>query len=284
VSDKLLDYDAICQAAAFIKQKITITPSVGAVLGSGLGVIAEEVEDAIIIPYADIPHFCVSGAPSHKGQLCIGMLSGVPVVLMQGRIHIYEGYSPQQVTFPIRVMKELGVETLIITNAAGGINKSYQVADLVLIEDHINLVGMAGLDPTRGPHMPQIGARFTPLNKAYEPEYINTAEQIAQAHQINIHRGVYAFVVGPCFETPAEIRFLSMIGADAVGMSTVPEVMAARNSGIKVLTISAITNMAIHDVNSANVTTEEEVWESVVDIVPKLSTVISGFLATIKNG
>ncbi len=283
MNHKLIDYDAICEAAEYIKQKITITPSVGAILGSGLGIIAEEVEEAIIIPYSDIPHFCVSGAPSHKGQLCIGKLSGVPVVLMQGRIHIYEGYTPQQVTFPIRVMKELGVETLIITNAAGGINKSYQVGDLVLIEDHINLVGMAGLDPTRGSHIPEIGPRFTPLNKAYEPSYLDTVEKIANKNQINIHRGVYSFVVGPCFETPAEIRFMSMIGADAVGMSTVPEVMVARNSDIQVLTISAITNMAIHDVDSENVTTEEEVWESVVSIIPKLSTLISGFLSTLKN-
>lgn len=282
MNHKLLDYEAICEAAEFIKQKISITPSVGAVLGSGLGVIAEEVEDAIIIPYSDIPHFCVSGAPSHKGQLCIGKLSGMPVVLMQGRIHIYEGYTPQQVTFPIRVMKALGVETLVITNAAGGINKSYKVGDLMVLEDHINLAGMVGLDPTRGTHNSEVGERFTPLNKAYDPTYISTVENIAKEKKITLHRGVYFFAAGPCFETPAEIRFMSMIGADAVGMSTVPEVMVARNANMKVLTISAITNMAIHDVNSEDITTEEEVWESVVSIIPKLSILISGFLSALK--
>ncbi len=274
-------YADICQAAEIMRQRIKIAPRVGVILGSGLGRIAEAVEEPVIIPYAEIPHFPIARAPSHKGQLYVGTLFGAPVVLMQGRIHLYEGYTPQQVTFPIRVMQELGVETLLLTNAAGGINKSYQVGDLMLIEDHINLVGMSGRDPMRGPDMPALGPRFTSLNGAYDPVYLRAIEAIAAQQQLNIRRGVYAFLAGPCFETPAEIRFLSSSGADAVGMSTVLEVMVACNAGIKVLAISAITNMAIHETASVEATTVEEVWINIEVAIPKLTTLIEGFLKTL---
>lgn len=274
-------YTDIRQAVEVIRQRTTMAPRVGVILGSGLGRIAEEVAEPAIIPYTEIPHFAVSGAPSHKGQLCIGTLFGAAVVLMQGRIHLYEGYTPQQVTFPIRVMRELGVETLLVTNAAGGVNQSYQVGDLMMVEDHINLVGMSGLDPMRGPHVPEFGPRFTSLNGAYDPEYMQAIEDIAAHKQLNIRRGVYAFLAGPSFETPAEIRFLSNAGADAVGMSTVPEVMVARNAGISVLAISAITNMAIHETASVEETTEEEVWTNIEIAIPKLTMLIEGFLKTL---
>lgn len=273
-------YADIVEAAEAIRLRTNVVPRVGVILGSGLGGIAEAVEESTIIPYAEIPHFAVSGAPSHKGQLCIGSLFCAPVVLMQGRIHLYEGYTPQQVTFPIRVMKELGVETLLVTNAAGGINKSYQVGDLMMIEDHINLVGMSGLDPMRGPQVPELGARFTSLNGAYDPAHMQAIDTLAANEQLEVHRGVYAFLVGPSFETAAEIRFLSSMGADAVGMSTVPEVMVARNAGIRVLAISAITNMSIHDTSSVDETTEEEVWENIEIAIPKLTKLIAGFLST----
>lgn len=274
-------YADIHQAVEVIRQTTKLAPRVGVILGSGLGRIAKAVEEPTTMPYAEIPHFPVSGAPSHKGQLCIGTLFGAPVVLMQGRIHLYEGYTPQQVTFPIRVMRELGVETLLVTNAAGGVNKSYQVGDLMMIEDHINLVGMSGLDPMRGPHVPEFGPRFTSLNGAYDPTYMQSIETIASQEPPNIRRGVYAFLAGPSFETAAEIRFLSTLGADAVGMSTVPEVMVARNAGIRVLAISVITNMAIHDTASVAETTEEEVWTNIELAIPKLTQLIAGFLKTL---
>lgn len=267
-------------ATEAIRRKTNITPRVGVILGSGLGRIAEAVAEPAIIPYADIPHFPIASAPSHKGQLCLGNLYGVPVVSMQGRIHLYEGYTPQQVTFPIRVMQSLGVETLLVTNAAGGINPSYQVGDLMLIEDHINLPGMSGLDPMRGPQVAELGSRFTSLNGAYDAAWLQTIEEIAATAQIAIRRGVYAFLVGPSFETAAEVRFLARMGADAVGMSTVPEVLVARNAGIRVLAISAITNMSIHETASVAQTTEAEVWENIEIAIPRLTALIAGFLKT----
>ena len=272
-------YADILAAVDAIRQKTKMAPRVGVILGSGLGRIAEVVAEPTIIPYAEIPHFPVSSAPTHKGQLCIGTLHGAPVVLMQGRIHLYEGYTPQQVTFPIRVMQALGVETLLVTNAAGGINQAYQVGDLMLIEDHINLAGMTGLDPMRGPQLPELGTRFTSLNGAYDAAYMQTMEALAAKEQFDLQRGVYAFLVGPSFETAAEIRFLDRMGADAVGMSTVPEVMVARNAGIRVVAVSAITNMSIHETASISQTTEEEVWENIEIAIPKLTTLIAGFLS-----
>lgn len=274
-------YVDVRQAVAVIRQRTTLTPRVGIILGSGLGRIAEAVESPAFVPYAEIPHFPVSSAPSHKGQLCIGTLFGVPAVLMQGRIHLYEGYTPQQVTFPVRVMKELGIDILLVTNAAGGINESYQVGDLMMIEDHINLVGMSGLDPTRGPHVPEFGPRFTGLNGAYDPEYMESIDALVAQEQLNVPRGVYAFLAGPCFETAAEIRFLATIGVDAVGMSTVPEVMVARNAGIRVLAISAITNMAMHETIAVEETIEEEAWRNIEIAIPKLTMLIEGFLKTL---
>jgi purine-nucleoside phosphorylase len=273
--------DQVKEAAGYIAARAEISPRVGIILGSGLGDVVDALTDSVAIPYSEIPHFPTSGAPSHKGLFHIGYYGGVAVMVMQGRVHLYEGYSPAQVTFPIRVMKELGVESLIVTNAAGGINKQYEVGDLMLLEDHINIPALAGMDPTRGASVEELGPRFTPMNQTYDPNYLLAFEQVASEENIALQRGVYAHVVGPCFETPAEIRFLQVIGADAVGMSTIPEVMVARNAGLRVLAVSAITNLAIHDSNSTSTTTEEEVWESIEIIMPKISVLLQKFVERI---
>jgi len=270
-------YQEACDA---IRKLCDIRPKIGLVLGSGLGDMAGLMTEAVAIPYADLPHFPTSTAPSHAGRLHMGYLFGQPAVIMQGRIHTYEGYSPQQATFPIRVMQMLGVESLILTNAAGGVNKSFRVGDLMVIDDHIDLAGMTGLDPTRGPQDPALGPRFTPLNQAYHRPFIEKAQKLAAARSVDLHRGVYSFLVGPSFETPAEIRMLGRLGVDAVGMSTVPEVIVARNAGIRVLAFSAITNLAIDDPAAAAITTEEEVWENIQLALPKMRGLLEDFVRT----
>ncbi|PCI31920.1 MAG: purine-nucleoside phosphorylase [Alphaproteobacteria bacterium] len=276
----LAHYQEACDA---IEKLAQARPKIGLILGSGLGDLAELMVDAVRIPYDQIPHFPRSGAPSHAGILHVGTLFGQPAVIMQGRVHMYEGYDPQQVTFPVRVMKMLGIESLLITNAAGGINEAYVVGDLMVIDDHIDLAGMTGLDPTRGGHVPEMGPRFTPLNQAYHRDYIQKVQQLAVARGLTLHKGVYSFLVGPSFESPAEIRMLRQMGVDAVGMSTVPEVIVARNAGIKVLAISAITNVAIDDPDAEAITTEEEVWENVKQIIPRLKALVEDFMTDFKD-
>ncbi|MGR6115418.1 purine-nucleoside phosphorylase [Aeribacillus composti] len=229
------------KASQFLKDKCKQTPEIGLVLGSGLGVLAEEVEDAVTIPYSDIPYFPVSTVEGHKGQFVIGELNGKTVAIMQGRFHFYEGYSVKQVTFPVRVMKALGIHSLIVTNAAGGINQSYQPGDLMLITDHINNMGQ---NPLIGEHSPELGDRFPDMSEAYDSRLIQLAKEAAKELGIEIKEGVYVANTGPSYETPAEIRMLRAIGGDAVGMSTVPEVIVANQVIMKVLGISCITNMA----------------------------------------
>lgn len=265
-------------AAVYIKSKTRIVPKLGLILGSGLGGIANEMEDQVVIPYEDIPNFPVSSAPSHKGCLVIGKLMGHSVVAMQGRVHMYEGYSPQEATFPIRVLKLLGIARLVITNAAGGINDDYSVGDLLLVRDHINLPGMAGSDPLRGPNLESFGPRFTDISHAYDASMSVIAESCARENNIPLHKGVYAFLCGPSFESPAEIRMLSLLGADAVGMSTVPEVIVANHCGVEVLTIAAITNVTIREIDGDKETSEEEVWESLDIIIPRMTTLIRSVL------
>ncbi len=218
-----------------------MTPSVGLVLGSGLGAFAESVENATVIPYAEIPHFPSSTAIGHKGELVLGHRHGVPVVVMSGRVHFYEGYRMDQVVFPVRVLGRLGVETLIITNAAGGINIAYRPGDFMVIEDHINLLGT---NPLIGPNEAALGERFFDVSEAYDPALRETASEACRAAGVTAHRGVYVAFTGPSYETPAEVRMARILGADAVGMSTVPEVLAARHMGIRVAGISCITNVA----------------------------------------
>lgn len=226
---------------AFLKEKVNFQPEIGLILGSGLGVLALEIENPIKIPYDEIPGFPVSTVEGHAGQLVIGTLQGKKVIAMQGRFHFYEGYSLEKVTLPVRVMKQLGVKILIVTNAAGGINKSFLPGDLMIIKDHIN---NAGINPLIGPNDSSQGVRFPDMSTAYNKKFIELAKSVASKLEIQIKEGVYVGNTGPSYETPAEIRMLRTIGGDAVGMSTVPEVIVARHAGIEVLGISCISNMA----------------------------------------
>jgi purine-nucleoside phosphorylase len=231
----------IREAAKYIREKCKATPQIGLILGSGLGVLADEITDAAHIPYQEIPHFPVSTVEGHAGELIIGELEGKSVLVMAGRFHLYEGHAVEKVSFPIRVMKELGIETLVVTNAAGGINESYEPGDLMLIKDHINMMFR---NPLIGPNDPELGVRFPDMSNAYDGELRELAHGVAGEQGVQLKEGVYAAVLGPSYETPAEIRMLRVLGGDAVGMSTVPEVIVARHAGIRVLGISCITNMA----------------------------------------
>lgn len=266
------------EAVAFIQSKITVEPKIGLILGTGLSPLAEEISDATIIPYGDIPHFPVSTVEGHAGRLVIGQVAGTAVFAMQGRFHFYEGYTLSQVTLPIRVMKLLGIETLIVTNAAGGINQQFAVGDVMLIEDHINFVGMAGHNPLMGPNDTTFGTRFPPMNRAYTKALRTLAQEVADEQALNLQRGVYAWLAGPNFETPAEIRMWRTLGADAVGMSTVPEVLVAHHAGMQVLAFSTITNICIDQLDAEHEPTHEEVNEAGKIIVPRLTKLVKGVL------
>src|SRR5215475_9119810 len=244
-------------AARFLLQPITVRPRIALVLGSGLGSVADELSDAVRIPYTSIPHFPVPTAIGHPGQMVIGCLENIPVIAMQGRVHLYEGYSARQVAFPVAVFRRMGIRAAIFTNAAGGINLEYQKGALVLIRDHINLQGQS---PLVGENDDRLGPRFPDMTHAYSRAFLEIARNAAQHLDQNLSEGVYAAVVGPSYETPAEIRYLRTMGADLVGMSTVPEVIAARHLGIEVLAISCVTNMAA--VILDQVLTAEEVFET----------------------
>ena len=231
----------IKQTKNYIKNVVNTEPEIGIILGSGLGFLVEEIQNPTLLPYDDIPHFPTTTVEGHKGQLAIGELEGKNVVMMQGRFHYYEGYSMEDVVYPVRVMAQLGIKNLIITNAAGGVNVDFKAGDLMLITDHINLTGTS---PLIGPNIKQFGERFPDMSEAYDPDLRKIAVSAAKDLTINLQEGIYAGVTGPNYETPAEIRYLRAIGADAVGMSTVPEVIVANHMGIKILGISCITNMA----------------------------------------
>lgn len=231
----------IKEAAQFIEGKMNRKPEIGLILGSGLGILGDHIEQSTIIPYEQIPHFPVSTVEGHAGDLVIGKLSGRDVVLMKGRFHMYEGYSPEITAFPVRVMKALGVSSLVVTNAAGGINEQFTAGNLMLISDHLNLTGK---NPLIGPHDGELGVRFPDMSEAYSKRLRAVAKEVAAEKGIELAEGVYAGLLGPSYETPAEIRMLRVLGADAVGMSTVSEVIAARHSGIEVVGISCISNMA----------------------------------------
>jgi purine-nucleoside phosphorylase len=271
----LSDYD---EAAAFIRSRTRHRPRVGLILGSGLSGLAERIAHADIVPYAEIPHFPISTVAGHAGRLVIGNLAGVTVCAMQGRFHYYEGYSMQQVTLPVRVMQRLGVETLIVTNAAGGLNPGFVTGDIMLIEDHINLIGMAGANPLRGPNLDEFGPRFPAANRIYTPRLRTLAQDVAAAVAVPLRRGVYLQLSGPNFESPAEVRMLHRLGADAVGMSTAAEAMVAHHAGMKVLGLSTITNVAIDQLESTGQPTHEEVIEAGKVIVPRLTALLLGVL------
>lgn len=237
-------FDQIQEAATAIRARWTVSPKVGIVLGTGLGGFASEIADRVEIPYAELPHFPRSTAPSHKGQLVCGTLAGKPVVAMEGRFHFYEGYTLQQVTFPVRVMKALGCEALIVTNACGGMNPQYTRGDIMLIEDHINLLGD---NPLIGPNDDRLGVRFPDMCHAYDRDLLKLAKATAVEEKISVQQGVFVAVSGPCLETRAEYRFLRTIGADVVGMSTVPEVIVGVHSGLRNLGISVVTDLCLPD-------------------------------------
>lgn len=229
------------ETTAFIKSKGVGTIDFGMILGSGLGELAEEIEEAIVIPYDKIPFFPTSTVVGHAGQLVYGTLSGKKVLAMQGRFHFYEGHSMQTVTYPVRVMAALGAHSVVVTNACGGVNKSFAPGDLMLITDHINFTGQ---NPLIGPNDEEMGPRFPDMSEAYTKAYREMAKAVATSLDVELKEGVYMGYSGPTYETPAEIRMSRMMGADAVGMSTVPEVIVAAHSGLKVLGISCITNLA----------------------------------------
>ncbi|WP_168119215.1 purine-nucleoside phosphorylase [Paenibacillus sp. HB172176] len=231
----------IQEAAEYISAITAIKPEIGLILGSGLGVLGDQLEQPVIIPYQDIPHFPVSTVEGHAGELVLGRLSDRAVMLMRGRFHMYEGYGPELTAFPVRVMKALGAGSLLVTNAAGGINLSYASGNLMLISDHLNLTGR---NPLVGANDSQLGPRFPDMSEAYSKRLRKLALEIAEESSIPLQEGVYAGLMGPSYETPAEIRMLRVLGADAVGMSTVAEVIAARHAGIEVAGISCISNMA----------------------------------------
>jgi purine-nucleoside phosphorylase len=231
----------LSEAVRFIEGRTSLRPEIGLVLGSGLGAFAKTLDQATSIPYGEIPHFPVSTAIGHEGALVIGLSGGVPVAVMAGRVHYYEGYSPAEVVFPVRVLGRLGVKIAVMTNAAGTVNASFRPGELMVIEDHINYMGM---NPLVGPNHDELGLRFFDLSEAYDPELRQIAEAACVAAGVQVRKGVYIAFTGPSYETPAEIRMARTLGADAVGMSTVPEVIAARHMGIRVLGLSCITNMA----------------------------------------
>lgn len=268
-------------AVALIRERSGKQPTIGLVLGSGLGALADTLGDRVAIPYDDIPGWPKSTVPGHSGQLVVGTLEGKVVVAQQGRAHFYEGYTQKQVTFPIRVMHLLGIDTLILTNAAGGLNQSFNVGDIMLIKDHINLVGLVGHNPLRGPNDDSIGPRFPGMVHTYDRDLRQLAHQIADQNNVLLHEGVYTCISGPTFETPAEIRMLRLIGGDAVGMSTAHEVIVARHAGLRVLAFSSITNIAIDNVDAQDETNHEEVLEAGKTIVPKLTTILKGVLKAI---
>jgi purine-nucleoside phosphorylase len=269
------------EAAAAIRQALPagFQPQVAIVLGSGLGGLADEVEDATVLDYRDIPHFPLSTIPGHQGRLVMGTLQGTPVLIMQGRTHAYEGYSMQQVTLPIRAFRSLGIMVLILTNAAGGLNPAFPAGEPMLITDHLNMVGLGGANPLRGPHDPALGVRFLDMSKTYDRELRELALAAAKEAGVPLHQGVYAGLGGPTFETPAEARFLRLIGADAVGMSTVPEAIVARHGGMRVLGLSGISNLVIDQVDAEGEASHEEVLAAGQQLVPRMLAIIRGVLA-----
>lgn len=267
--------ERITEAAAYIKEQGVNQVDVGLILGSGLGELGEEVEQSIAIPYETIPHFPVSTVVGHAGQLVYGTLGGQMVLAMQGRFHYYEGYSLEDVTFPVRVMKELGIHSVIVTNAAGGVNTSFEPGDLMMITDQINFTGV---NPLHGPNDENLGPRFTDMSHAYDAEYQEMVRKVAQENDISLKEGVYMGFSGPTYETPAEIKMARTFGADAVGMSTVPEVIVANHGGLKVIGVSCITNLAAGMQATLN---HEEVVETTTRVKETFKSFVKAILANI---
>jgi purine-nucleoside phosphorylase len=263
-------FDKIQEACAVISARWPHTPAAGIILGSGLGGAAAAITDAVTIPYEEIPHFARSTAHGHTGQLVCGVLEGVPVVVLEGRMHAYEGYPLAQITFPVRVIRQLGAKLLIVTNACGGMNPQYRTGDIMVIDDHINLLND---NPLIGINDERLGPRFPDMSAPYTPALIEMALEVARRQNFPAHRGVYVAVTGPNLETRAEYRFLRGIGADVVGMSTVPEVIVAVHAGLEVLGLSVITDMCLPD--ALEVATVENILAVARSAEPKLRAIIA---------
>lgn len=266
-------------ATAAVQSRLSVQPEIALILGSGLGDLADAVENPVVIPTNEIPHWPVSTVKGHKGRLVVGGLQGKCVLVLQGRSHYYEGHSINHLGLPIRVMQRIGIRTMIITNAAGGINVGFSAGDLMLITDQLNLLPMAGQNPLVGPNLDEFGPRFPDMSQIYDLELLDLARKINQREGLACQEGIYACISGPYFETPADCRYLRMIGADAVGMSTAPETIVARHGGMRVLGISGITNKI--DANGVNIASHEEVLEAGTLIVPKLTKLVKGVLANL---
>lgn len=273
---KFISLQEIDEIANTIKKQISIQPIAGIILGSGLNGLADSVSDAVNIPYKDLKDFPVSTIHGHVGRFVIGHLEGKPVLVMQGRIHYYEGYTMGEVTLPVRVMQRLQIPTLIVTNAAGGVNPNFSPGDVMLITDQLNLMGMSGLNPLMGPNLDELGPRFPDMSQPYDRELCDLTRKVAKENKINLQEGVYAGLSGPSFESPADLRFLKLVGVDAVGMSTVPEVIVARHGGMRALGLSGISNKA--NLDGSTITTHEEVIEAGKVITPKVEKIIRGVL------
>jgi purine-nucleoside phosphorylase len=269
--------DQAREAAEAVRAHAGPSPRAALILGTGLGDLADEITTPTVVPYAKVPHFAASTVPGHAGRLVLGHLEGTPVVAMQGRVHLYEGYSARQVAFPVRVMRRLGAELLIVTNAAGGLNESFHAGDLMLLTDHMNLPGLAGHNPLIGPDDPDLGVRFLDMLSTYSPELRAQAHAAAKRHGFALREGVYVMVAGPSFETPAELSYLRQVGADAVGMSTVPEVIVARHERMRVLGISVITNMTMGQ-GVPDEVTHQDVLSIAARVRPRLAAVVRGVL------
>jgi len=274
-----LTLQQIDEAAQAVRSRTRRRPRVAMILGSGLNALAESIQDPDLIPFQELPHWPMSTVPGHAGRLVIGELEGQTVFVMQGRAHYYEGYTIQQVTLPVRVMQRLGIEILILTNAAGAINPDFAPGDVMLITDHLNLTGMVGLNPLIGPNLEELGPRFPDMSRVYDRALCDLARRAAQEQGVSLREGVYVGLSGPSFETPADLRFLRAAGADAVGMSTVSEATVARHGGRRVLGLSGISNKA--NLDGSTITTHEEVIEAGKVITPKMEKIVRGVLRTL---
>jgi purine-nucleoside phosphorylase len=264
------------ETANFIKSKVKETANTAIILGSGLGNLSKEIQVDLAIPYGEIPHFPISTVEGHKGRLILGTLQGKRVWVMEGRFHFYEGYSAQQVVFPIRVLSLLGVQNLLLSNAAGGVNANYAVGDLMIIKDHISLFT---INPLIGKNEADLGTRFPDMSEPYASDFVEKAKQIAAKHSIHVHEGVYVGVTGPTFETRAEYKLIKAVGGDVVGMSTVQENIAAVHCGMKVFAMSVVTDLGIRE--DLNVITHQEVLEAANAAEPKLTIIFSELLKEI---
>lgn len=271
-----LTQEDIETAVQAIQEQTLITPRIGMILGSGLGPLADSVESAVKISTQDVPGWPASTVEGHAGLLVCGELEEQPVFVLQGRAHYYEGYSMAEIGLPVRVMQRMGAEILIVTNAAGAVHPDFIPGDLMLITDHINLIGMAGLTPLRGPNLDEYGPRFPDMSQVYDRDLMAIAREVAKEAEISLREGVYTCLGGPAFETPADLRFLRGIGVDVVGMSTVAEAIVARHGGMRVIGVSGISNKA--NLDGETVTTHEEVLEAGKVIAPRLSVLIRGIL------